>query len=198
MSPKAEEANMRNEVVRRIKDVVEDLWPEAKVGNVLCFHNPSRYCEITKEIDFQIWYHPICNMFKVFNIYNMNNVSFILFSRWKYLEVSKLGCTCLQGRTCLWKMHICTCIICNSFVVIYCIEIFHSVLKYYFDNLQWHRSGCVWKVGQFTSVYVRKGTARKRIRWSSLCESSWQSICKYSGKIVKLINNHLEDGTKRN
>lgn len=31
MSPKAEEANMRNEVVRRIKDVVEDLWPEAKV-----------------------------------------------------------------------------------------------------------------------------------------------------------------------
>lgn len=54
MSPKAEEANMRNEVVRRIKDVVEDLWPEAKVGDVLCFHNPSRYCEITKEKGFQI------------------------------------------------------------------------------------------------------------------------------------------------
>lgn len=31
MSPTAEEANMRNEVVQRIKDVVKDLWPEAKV-----------------------------------------------------------------------------------------------------------------------------------------------------------------------
>lgn len=31
MSPSAEEANMRNEVVQRIKDVVKDLWPEAKV-----------------------------------------------------------------------------------------------------------------------------------------------------------------------
>ncbi|XP_022341415.2 terminal nucleotidyltransferase 4B-like isoform X2 [Crassostrea virginica] len=31
MSPKPEEANMRNEVVQRIKDAVKDLWPEAKV-----------------------------------------------------------------------------------------------------------------------------------------------------------------------
>lgn len=51
---KVEEVNMRNEVVRRIKDVVEDFWLEVKVGNVLCFYNFLRYCEIIKEIDFRI------------------------------------------------------------------------------------------------------------------------------------------------
>lgn len=49
---KVEEVNMRNEVVRRIKDVVEDFWLEVKVSNVLCFYNFLRYCEIIKEIDF--------------------------------------------------------------------------------------------------------------------------------------------------
>lgn len=49
---KVEEVNMRNEVVRRIKDVVEDFWLEVKVDNVLCFYNFLRYCEIIKEIDF--------------------------------------------------------------------------------------------------------------------------------------------------
>lgn len=32
MSPTLEEANMRNEVVCRIKSVVNELWPEAKVS----------------------------------------------------------------------------------------------------------------------------------------------------------------------
>lgn len=31
MSPTLEEANMRNEVVGRIKEVIQELWPEAKV-----------------------------------------------------------------------------------------------------------------------------------------------------------------------
>ena len=35
MSPKSEEANMRNEVVQRIKDAVKDLWPEAKVSKIV-------------------------------------------------------------------------------------------------------------------------------------------------------------------
>lgn len=34
MSQSNEEIYMRNEVVRRIKDVVKELWPEAKVSDV--------------------------------------------------------------------------------------------------------------------------------------------------------------------
>lgn len=35
MSPRAEEINMRNDVVRRIMDVVEHIWPNAK-ASIVC------------------------------------------------------------------------------------------------------------------------------------------------------------------
>lgn len=42
ISQSAEEINIRNEVVQRIKDVVEELWPEAKVSDV---HKRERECK---------------------------------------------------------------------------------------------------------------------------------------------------------
>ena len=35
MTPRPEEAQMRREVVKRLQDVIHDLWPDAKVGKHL-------------------------------------------------------------------------------------------------------------------------------------------------------------------
>ena len=53
MSPRPEEARMRDEVVRRIETVIQELWPEAQVGYCLT-------CRATDVTELGVLLLPVC------------------------------------------------------------------------------------------------------------------------------------------